>query len=413
MTEQSSDILSILLARREGSLDALSPKRRLERILVTIRKHLGMDVGFISELADGQRFFRYVDSHHAEQPVKVDTSDPIDAAYCQRVIDGRLPELIQDATQLPEARSLPATLALPVGAHLSVPIQLQDGRIYGTLCCFSFTPDPSLNQRDLATMRAFAEIVAEQVDLDLEAQRAKEAMAARTDDALNSDVLSMVYQPIYGFSDDMVVGFEALARFAGTPFRSPDIWFGEAFEVGRGIDLEIKAIAMGLQGLQHLPDHVYVAVNAAPETILSSEFGATLSGQPLDRIVLEVTEHAVIDHYENIALAVQPLRKKGLKIAVDDAGAGYASFRHILKLAPDVIKIDMSITKNIDTDPARRALARAFIGFASETNSKIVAEGVSTEAEFSILRKLGVNKAQGYHIGKPMDIQSTVALLSA
>lgn len=385
--------------------------KRLENILTTIRRHLGMDVAFISEFVEGRRVFRHVDAGLPDPPVRVEASDPLEATYCQRVVDGRLPELIQDATRLPEACSIPATLALPIGAHLSVPIRLQDGRIYGTFCCFSYTADTSLNQRDLAMMRAFAELAAAQVDQDLEAELAKQAMAARTDDALNTDILSMVYQPIYRFSDDRIVGFEALARFAATPPRRPDIWFSEAAQVGRGIDLEIKAVAMGLRGLQRLPGDVYVAVNATPETILAPELLATLSGRPLDRIVLEFTEHAVTDHYSDIALAMRPLREQGLRIAIDDAGAGYASFRHILNIAPDVIKLDMSITRNIDTDPSRRALARAFIGFAAETNSEIVAEGVETAEELSVLRNLGIHKAQGYHIGRPVPLDAAVAVV--
>jgi EAL domain-containing protein (putative c-di-GMP-specific phosphodiesterase class I) len=379
----------------------LGLEKTLQSIVRTIRKHLGMDVAFLAEFANGRRFFRYVDSPHSDQPVKVDASDALEASYCARVVDGRLPELIHDAAQLPEARALPATLAVPVGAHLSVPIRLRDGRTYGTLCCFSFTADASLNHRDLATMKAFADLAAEQIDQNLEAELARETMAARINDLLSLDTMSTVYQPIFNFSEGRVAGLEALTRFSLAPGRSPHIWFDEAAQVGRGVELEIKAMALALGEMEAIPPDVYIGVNASPETLLSRDFQSALSSKPLSRIVVEVTEHAVIEHYKDLAAAIRPLREKGLRLAVDDAGAGYASFRHILRLAPDIIKLDMTITRHIDTDPSRRALARAFISFAAETKATIIAEGVESAEELAVLREIGINKAQGHYIAKP------------
>jgi EAL domain-containing protein (putative c-di-GMP-specific phosphodiesterase class I) len=102
-----------------------------------------------------------------------------------------------------------------------------------------------------------------------------------------------------------------------------------------------------------------------------------------------------------------------LRIAVDDAGAGYASFRHILNLAPDLIKLDVFLTQNIHTDRARRALAAALIRFSEETGSKIIAEGVETTLQLKVLRELGVTKAQGYLLGRPMPLASASELCSA
>jgi EAL domain-containing protein (putative c-di-GMP-specific phosphodiesterase class I) len=101
---------------------------------------------------------------------------------------------------------------------------------------------------------------------------------------------------------------------------------------------------------------------------------------------------------------LEPLRRKGMKLAVDDAGSGYASFRHILKLKPDVIKLDISLIKKIDSDSCSRALAAALIRFAEETGSHIVAEGVETQAELDVLRELKVDKVQGFLLGRPMPI---------
>lgn len=116
----------------------------LQDMLRAIREHLGMDVAFVSEFTAKRRVFRLVDSTYPNQPVKVNGSDPLEESYCQRIVDGRLPELITDASLVPAAMELPVTAALPVGAHLSIPIRLADGSVYGTFCCFSFTPDTTL-----------------------------------------------------------------------------------------------------------------------------------------------------------------------------------------------------------------------------------------------------------------------------
>lgn len=373
--------------------------------------HLGMEVAFISEFTDGRRVFRHVDSADLDGPVKAGLSDPLEESYCQRVIDGRLPELMTDACLNAEALTLAATRALPVGAHLSVPIRLQDGSLYGTFCCFSKSADGSLTHRDLDMMRVFAEMAAAEIEQELQARAARQIVEDRIESICSSDGLTMVYQPIVDVASARVGGFESLARFTSQPNRSPDVWFAEAAHVGRGIEMETKAVRLALNALEQLPADIYVTVNISPETIIKGEFASVLNGYPLDRIVVEVTEHQAVERYEDIADVIQPLQAKGLRVAIDDAGAGYASFRHILNLHPHIVKLDYSITHCIDSDRSRRALAAAMHGFASETGCNIVAEGVETMAELETIRHLGIGKAQGYHLGRPMPLQQAQALV--
>ena len=368
-----------------------------------------MDVAFLSEFTNGQRVFRYVDASSENQPVKVGNSDPLDESYCQRVTDGRLPELIQDAAALPAALELPVTKALPVGAHLSIPVRLKDGRVYGTFCCFSFKPDYTLSPRDLSTLRVFADLAADAIDRDLSTGRERADTIERIQSALDGNGLSMVYQPIVHVARNRVVGFESLTRFSTTPARSPDIWFNEAASVGMGPQLEMKAVELAVAAHDRFPDDVYLSLNVSPEAIVNGDVQRVLGGLPLERIVLEITEHATIVDYAELNEALAPLRNRSLRVAVDDAGAGYASFRHILRLQPDIIKLDMSLTRDIDTDSARRALAAALISFAHETGSVIVAEGVETAAELDALRSLGVNKAQGYLFGRPAPLAAALS----
>jgi EAL domain-containing protein (putative c-di-GMP-specific phosphodiesterase class I) len=127
---------------------------------------------------------------------------------------------------------------------------------------------------------------------------------------------------------------------------------------------------------------------------MSSEFPGIMQDKVAGRIVIEITEHTGVKDYEGRLTALQPLRQCGLKLAVDDAGAGYSSPRHILILQPDFIKLDMDLIRHIDPDPARRALASALIAFARDTSSSIIAEGVETASEFATLQSLGVEQAQ-------------------
>ena len=392
---------------------AASPGEAVRKLLRSIRLHLGMQVAFVAEFDQGRRYFRYTDSDDAASPVKEGGSDPLEESYCARVVDGRLPSLMRDASTVPEARALPVTAALPVGAHLSVPITLSDGRVFGTFCCFSSAVDNTLSARDVETMRVFAGVAADYVERDLGEQIRRAEVAARVSDVITSGALSSVYQPIYQLSDHAISGFEALTRFNTSPAQTPDLWFGEAASADMSEVLETAAIRCALRALPHLPSSIYVSVNASPQFITCGGLAAVLDDQPLERILLEVTEHAAIDSYEDMAAALTPLRLRGMHVAVDDAGAGYASFRHILQLEPDVIKLDVSITRGLNTDPARRSLAAALIGFAQATGTRVIAEGVETAEELEALRELGVSSAQGYYLGKPMALAEGLARLEA
>src|SRR5262249_21293284 len=384
----------------------------IERALRAIRLHLGMEVAFVAEFASGRRVFRYVDSSY-DGPVQVGASNPLEESYCLRVVDGRLPELMHDASAIPEAAAMAATQALPVGAHLGVPVKLGDGRLFGTFCCFSRRPDETLTPRDLELVRAVAELTAYQIDRDLEAGRERERKTARVKRVLEEDGISAVYQPIFRLGDRRIVGLECLSRFATVPHRPPDAWFSEAIEVGLGVELELAAIRKGLEALPVLPPDVYLAVNVSPAMIASGALEEALAGTPVERIVLEMTEHEVVPDYQVLSEALAPLRARGLRLAIDDVGAGYASLRHILSLRPDVVKLDVSLTRHIDSDQTRRALAAALIAFPLPTGSPTAAEGVETEDELQALLRLGVYKAQGFHLARPMPLGSARRLFSA
>lgn len=366
--------------------------------LHSVRQALGMEVAFIAEFKGGQRIFRYVDALVGYSPIDVGGSHPLEDTYCQRIVDGRLPGIIRDTALEPEAAGLEVTRQLGIGAYISVPIRLSDGHLHGTLCCFNAQARADLGERDLQTMRLFADFVAKVLSREFGNER---RVAEHIRKIIDEGRFTVVYQPIINIALDKLVGHEALARFTDDATNPPAYWFNEAAKVGLQEELEIAAIEKALSKLNRFPADTYVSLNVSPCTILSGAATQVLEGQDLERLVVEVTEHESVDDYARIATALQPLRAKKLRLAVDDAGAGFASFRHILRLQPDIIKLDASLIAAIDKDLMSRALAAALVRFAEETGSKIIAEGVETEGELQVLRELGVNKAQGYLIGYP------------
>lgn len=220
--------------------------------------------------------------------------------------------------------------------------------------------------------------------------------------ALLDSPFQVALQPIIDLHEQKPVGFEALARFAPEFEGGPAVWFAEAEAAGLLAELEIKALRRALEQLPNLPSTAYLAVNLSPDVLLIRDFAELVAMIPPSRLVLEITEHAPIADYEKLEEVLAGMRAEGLRLAVDDAGAGFASLRHILRLGPNLIKLDISLTRNIHESRSQRALTSALKAFADETDAVIVAEGVENESELGTLRRLGVRYAQGYHLGRPV-----------
>lgn len=248
-----------------------------------------------------------------------------------------------------------------------------------------------------------------------ERQRAEQRrqILARIADALDERCRRTVYQPIADLRTGDIVGFEALSRFSGEPHRPPNEWFEEAASVGCGAGLELAAARTALAALDQLAPNAFLSVNCSPSTTLDPGLMDMLTQLPPDRVVLELTEHAPVDDYGPLLGVLERLRAQGVRIAVDDAGAGYAGLRHVLRLRPDVLKLDVVLTRDIDTDPDRRALATALVAFAEEIDAVVIAEGIETAEELRTLRDLGIRFGQGYHLARPGDLPLTATTITA
>jgi EAL domain-containing protein (putative c-di-GMP-specific phosphodiesterase class I) len=163
----------------------------------------------------------------------------------------------------------------------------------------------------------------------------------------------------------------------------------------------MKAVRAAIAELDRLPAGVFLAVNVSPALVMSGKLDYLVDDPVCPRLVFELTEHVAVDDYGPIRQHIDPLREHGARVAVDDAGAGFSSMRHILLLQPEIIKLDNSLTHGVDHDPARRALASSLISFAKDVGASLIAEGVETAEELSTLEGLGAHWVQGYHIARP------------
>jgi EAL domain-containing protein (putative c-di-GMP-specific phosphodiesterase class I) len=386
-----------------GEPAAPTPGRsQIDAILEAVRLHLGMDIAFASRFVGDQRQFTHIQSP-LPLPSKPGDCEPLEHSICHYVRTGRLPELIHNAPDYELALTVPIVQALPVGAHINVPLRLRDGSVYGSFCCLSQTADYTLTERDLNTVRAFADLAIEQIERDMVAENHRDTVAARVRAAIAANQPAIVLQPIHWLDTGQSAGAEALARFADAGTRPPNEWFEEAFEVGLGIDLEMAAVRNALTAAAYAPADHYVSINVSPETALSAELEMALREAARPDLVLEVTEHARVEDYTTLHAALKRLRGYA-RIAIDDVGAGYSSLRHIITLEPDILKLDMSLTRDVDRDPARRALAGAMVNFANRIGASIVAEGIERVEERDVLRDLGITYGQGYLFSRPMPL---------
>ena len=225
----------------------------------------------------------------------------------------------------------------------------------------------------------------------------------RIETLIANRMLTTAFQPIVDLAGGEVLGVEALTRFITEPDVGPDRCFAAAASVGLGTDLELLALQTALASAIDLPGHLYVSLNVSPATCLTSGFADLMTVSPLDpaRIVLELTEHSRVDDYFPLIAVLRSLRARGVRIAVDDAGAGFASLQHILQVRPDVIKLDRCIISGIDGDHTRQALAGAVVAFARHIEARVVAEGIETEGESRTAREIGIVDGQGYLFGRP------------
>lgn len=383
--------------------DELVHNEAIERILQSVRGHLGVEIAFVSRYVEGeQRELTHVSSD-LDLPMGPGFREPREEGYCWHILNGRLPELIQDPADFPLTKDLAITDFLPVGCHVNTPLRLADGTVWGSFCALGRTPDRTLTERDLNVLKSFAGLAAERIESALEKDMETLQARERIEAMLDGHGVSTFQQPIIDFATGLPVGVECLSRFPDLTKRGPDAWFEDAALVGLGHELELTAVRCALESLSHLPDGMYATINVSPQTVASGAVRELLEGSGLPNLVVEITEHCQVDDFEELSREIAAL-KAHARIALDDVGTGYAGLRHIVDLQPDILKMDMVLTRGIEADPARKAMTAALVQLAREIGCTVVAEGIETKDEARVMKKLGVDCGQGYLYSRPLPV---------
>jgi EAL domain-containing protein (putative c-di-GMP-specific phosphodiesterase class I) len=309
--------------------------------------------------------------------------------------DHYLPVLVITADVGREAREL----ALSAGANdfLTKPIDTDEALLRARNLLHTRGLHTQLTRHRTELQRELAEAT----ERERQEQEVRSLLTVELDGLLALGNPVMVFQPVVELGSHKLVGVEALARFPGPPMRSPGVVFAHADRLGRTLELEMLALRSATAQLPALDSEAFLSINVSPETALSEELHALLRTLPRERLVLELTEHTQVDDYTDLAAVLAEHRAQGMRLAIDDTGAGYASFHHLLQLQPDVIKLDIALTQGIHRDPARRALGVALVAFAEEVGATIIAEGIEEIGEVRVLQELRVPWGQGFYLGEP------------
>jgi EAL domain-containing protein (putative c-di-GMP-specific phosphodiesterase class I)/DNA-binding response OmpR family regulator len=286
-----------------------------------------------------------------------------------------------------------AAAYVPLAAH---------GQALGLLAAASEAPDALTRlTRRLPALEAFASLASALLAPGINERQQDDTLRAELNSIIAAGAYSVVFQPIVDLQRGTVAGFEALTRFAdGT---RPDRRFADADAVGLGIELETATLAAAVAAAGGLPSGAFVSLNVSPNLVLAGDCLARLLDGASVPIVLEITEHMPVSDYALFRTALDSLGSS-VRFAIDDAGAGHSSFRHIVELRPDFVKLDIGLVRSIEDDPARQAFVAGMVYFVLRTGCTLIAEGIETAAERDVLEALGVDLGQGFLFGRPESI---------
>lgn len=370
----------------------------LDQLLAAARLRTGMELAWITSSRDESTTIVRT-SGPAERFGLAEGDEPacVDS-YDTAIVEGQAIVVTDTAADV-SAASAPFTRSAGIRSWVVAPID-DDGRLVGTLAVASKTPRPDLGPGEADAMTLMARVIADVSTTDSRTLRHERALQARIQSEIDDDRITTVYQPIVTTTDGRIVGAEALSRFSQAPAQ-PDQWFREAGQVGRGTVLDLAAITQALRGLDRLDPDVYLSLNASPRTVANGELAAALERHHPERLVVEITEYSAVTGLDTMVEGLRRLRELGVRIAVDDVGAGFTSLAHILELRPDIVKIDGDLVRRIDHDPIRRRMVRTIVEMGNRIGAELVAEGVETAEELAVLGATGVSQVQGYAIARP------------
>ena len=372
----------------------------IQHYLETARETLQMDVAFVTAVDGVEQTFTHLAGDSESFGWRSGDVIPATDGYCHYVLTGEMPNVVQDASTHKLASQLPATRLARIGSYIGVPITLGSGRVYGALCVSSHSSTRDLGPSDTAFLNVLGRQISEELsrqELEITARSFQLRDLAAW---LEPGGLTVLVQPIVALGSGDVKGVEALARFPGHPGNPANV-FGAAGLAGIGAELELAAVREALPLLSQLPEPLFMSLNVSPGTLQDLELENLLLDVPGERIVLELSDHGPLVEHGELVHRLDTFRARGIRIAVDDAGSGYAGLQSLLALDPDIIKLDIGLVKNVDQDAVRRCLVRSLAEFAGEIGATLIAEGIETRGELEMLPTLGVDTGQGFFLAKP------------
>ena len=291
-------------------------------------------------------------------------------------------------------------------ASLNVPL-LWDKQIIGVLGLGSTVSQETMSAERLTTAREFALVAGAALGPGLAIAAHREEVREGILETIAQQAFHPVFQAVIDLDSRTTIGFEALTRFDNG--QRPDLYFLIADEAGLGLELEMACLRAALAQATALPVTAWLSLNVSPALAIASAPLRTLLEGVERKIVLEITEHLPVASYAELTGALADLRTH-VRLAVDDAGSGYAGLQHLLEIKPDIMKLDIALVRTVDHDPGRHALIASMITFARETGCIVLAEGIETAEELEALCALGVDLGQGYLLGRPATIENLIAL---
>jgi EAL domain-containing protein (putative c-di-GMP-specific phosphodiesterase class I)/DNA-binding response OmpR family regulator len=266
-----------------------------------------------------------------------------------------------------------------------------------------YRPQIRLERQLYAGMRTAADAVR-----DAEQHRKKQ-LTRELRDIIRRKRLTTLFQPIVWAKDSTVFGYEILTRGpAGSSFRNSDMLFSFAREAKLAWALEAIALEGAMKRLKEmdLRDRKFL-LNLEAEMFGESEFRihemVSYFAEHPGHFVFELTERAAIEDYAQFRELLSEFRAKGIEVAIDDAGSGYASLEAIAAIAPDYLKITKSLVSTLADEPIKQDLVKMLIELAGKINSKTLAEGIETQEEYETCRDLGIDLIQGYYFAHPQE----------
>lgn len=408
-----SNIANLLFPPVVPTAAALAPdadaREEIGAMLEALRVRLDMDVAFVSrQIGSSHRFFTHV-AARGPTPLASGDHSANENSLCWLVIEGKLPERVTDTSLYENAACLPVVDQLNVRSHFSVPLRRRDGRVHGSLCCFSYRPRPDIDDHDMQMLRSLAMIISEQIESRIEREERCEDAAQEIERLIIDDALTIVHQPIYDLSDWHLIGHECLMRQKAQPQRSPLDLLQRARAAGRTLELELHAARKALATLDSSHPEHFVAINVSPATLSSPALLALIPEGSETRLVIELNQQETALQQTPVKEAIKVLKSRAW-VAVKGTSASLEGLQALLDLGPDILKLDRDFLGGLAADPALRALIMALVQIAGDTGVTLIAQGVETREDLQALRELGVRYAQGFILGKPAAPGCGVAL---